>query len=158
MVGFLTSGSCAETTANLLGYFPRSGSRVYVTALARWHETRLALRVRSDVAMTVWLGLPREYSPELVDDANGETEPDRIGLTQEGDLLHVTLDVPFGVRAATEEDHVTDTITLRRHALAFDHDRPLEDDDGFVEIVVPVELALSAGPDQRRGGPVRARR
>jgi hypothetical protein len=39
-----------------------------------------------------------ERSLELVDGASGQTEPERIGLAAEGDLLHIALDMPFGVR------------------------------------------------------------
>src|SRR5207247_3414696 len=83
--------------------------------------------------------------------ADGETEPKRIGLAAEGDLLHIALDMPFGVRTVAEKDHVTDAIALRWHAFALEHDRSFEDHDGLVDIVVPIELALGAGPDQCRG-------
>jgi hypothetical protein len=66
--------------------------------------------------------------------------------------------VPFNVRTAAEKDHVTDAITLRRYAFAFEDGRSFEDDDGLVEIVVPTEFALGASPDQGRSSSVRAGR
>ena len=63
----------------------------------------------------------------------------------------MVLDMPFDVRTVAEQDHVTDAIAPRRHALALEHDRSFEDHDGFVDIVVPVEFALGAGPDQGLG-------
>src|SRR3984957_2307844 len=66
--------------------------------------------------------------------------------------------MPFGVRTVAEKDHVTNAIPLRRHTLALEHDRSFEDHDGLVEIVVPVELAFGAGPDQGPGSVACARR
>ena len=71
-----------------------------------------------------------EHPLQAVDAADSETEPDRIGLAAESDLLHIALNVPFNVRTAAEKDHVTDVIALRRHAFAFEDDRSFEDDDG----------------------------
>jgi hypothetical protein len=99
-----------------------------------------------------------EHPLQAVDAADSETEPDRIGPVAESDLLHIALNVPFNVRTAAEKDHVTDAIALRRHAFAFEDDRSFEDDDGLVEIVVPIEFALGASPDQGRSGSVRAGR
>src|SRR5258705_14013879 len=94
----------------------------------------------------------------FVEGADGQTEPERVGLAEEGDLLHMALDMPFGVRPVAEKDHVADAIALRRHALALEHDRSFEDHDGLIDIVVPVELAFGAGPDQRAGSAIRADR
>ena len=95
---------------------------------------------------------------KLVDGVDDETEPERIGLAAEGDLLHIALDMPFGMRTLAEKDHVTDAIALRRHALTLEHDRSFEDHDGLVEIVVPLELAFGAGPDQGLDSAARAGR
>src|ERR1700722_17566506 len=118
-----------------------------VRALARRHRCARSAARRGE-----------ERALELVDGADGETEPDRIGLAAEGDLLHIALDMPSGVRTLPEKDYVTDAIARRRHALALQHDRPFEDHGGLVAIVVPVELALGAGPDQGRGSAVCASR
>src|SRR5260370_22814028 len=66
--------------------------------------------------------------------------------------------MPFGARTGGEQDHVPNAITLRRYDIALNHDRSFEDHDGLVEIVVPVELALGAGPDQRPVSPACAGR
>jgi hypothetical protein len=95
---------------------------------------------------------------ELVDGASGQTEQERIGLAEDGDLLHIALDMPFGVGTVAENDHVTDAVALRWHALALQHDRSFVDHDGLVNIIVPVELALGAGPDHGCGSAVRAGR
>src|SRR6266702_3618589 len=63
-----------------------------------------------------------EHPLELVDDADHEADQRRVGLAAKGDLLDVALDMPFGVRAVAEEDHVADAIALRRHAVALEHD------------------------------------
>ncbi len=39
-----------------------------------------------------------EHSLELIDSADGQTEPEGICLAEEGDLLHMALDMPFGMR------------------------------------------------------------
>ena len=61
---------------------------------------------------------PRDQGPELVDRADGKTEPQRIGRTEEGHLFHITLDMPFGVGTVAEKDYVTNVVALRRHAVA----------------------------------------
>src|ERR1700738_1882388 len=66
--------------------------------------------------------------------------------------------MPFGVRTVAKKDYVTNAIALRRHTLALEHDRSFEDHNGLVEIVVPVELAFGAGPDQGPGSVAYARR
>ena len=70
----------------------------------------------------------------------------------------MALDMPFGVRPVAEKITSPDAIALRRRALALELDRSFEDHDGLVDIVVLVEPALGAGPDQGHGSAVRAGR
>ena len=103
-------------------------------------------------AIRVRMAIAKGQSLELVDGSCGESNPQRIGLAQEGDLLHVAFDMPFGPCALPESDHIANAIAPRRYFLALEHDRSFEDQDRFVHIVVPVEFTLGAGPDQGYGG------
>src|ERR1700733_14446648 len=95
---------------------------------------------------------------EFVEGADGKRQTGRFALAAERALLHVALDMPLGVRTVAEKDPVTDAIALRRHPIALQQYRSLEDHDGLVVAVVPVELALGAGPDQGRRRAARAGR
>jgi hypothetical protein len=91
---------------------------------------------------------PPGLSVELVDGTDGEAKAQRSGHLQEGELLHVTLDMPFGMRALAEDDDVTDAIAAWRHSRALEHNRSFDDQDRLVHVVIPVELAPGAGPNQ----------
>jgi hypothetical protein len=85
-----------------------------------------------------------------------KAEPDRVDLAAEGELLDIGLDMPAGMRAIPEEDHVAGAVARRLHGVAFEHDAAFEDQDRLVEIVIPVELAGGAMPDDGGGEPVGA--
>src|SRR5665213_2793174 len=63
--------------------------------------------------------------------------------------------MPSGMGAVPEEHDVAGAVTGRRHIVAVEHDRAFQDQDGLVEIIVPVELALAALPDHGGSHPVR---
>jgi hypothetical protein len=54
--------------------------------------------------------------------------------------------------AVPKENDVAGAITARSHRVAFQYDRAFEDQDGFVEIVVPVEFACAALTQHQGGG------
>src|SRR5437868_12324366 len=88
----------------------------------RWEASLKSLAGPHERRGTALAG--REEHPlQLVDDPDHEADDGRVGLAAESDLLDVALDMPFGMRAVAEEDDVADTIALRRHAVAFEHDR-----------------------------------
>ena len=79
-----------------------------------------------------------------------------MGLPEERKLFDAALDMPFGVGALLEEDNVAGTVTGWTDRIAFKDDRALEDQDRFVEIVVPVEFPFAAFPDHGPCQPVSA--
>src|SRR6516162_6695258 len=103
-------------------------------------------------------GGPHHDLLQLEEYAHRKTQPDRLGLAAEGELPDMVLDMPNGMRTILEEDHVARAVAGRLDALALDHDAAVKDQDGLVEIVIPVELARGAVPDHGRGKSVRALR
>src|SRR6185312_9120051 len=87
---------------------------------------------------------------DLADHAECEAEPGRLRLAAESQLLDIPLDVPSGMRAVLEEDDVAGTIAGRAHVVVLEHDPAFQYQDGLVEIIIPVELARGALPDDRR--------
>src|SRR5687768_14068123 len=117
---------------------PKSDSKALETSV-HIVRCRLAHSIMEWGRVSLWRGATpaggEEQALQLVDGAYGQTEPKQIGLTEEGHLFHITLDMPFGVRTVPEKDHVTDSIALRRHAVALEYDRSFEDHDCLVGIV-----------------------
>ncbi|MGY4496077.1 hypothetical protein ACVWYH_000004 [Bradyrhizobium sp. GM24.11] len=70
--------------------------------------------------------LPRDYGPELVDGADGEPQRERIVQAKDGDFLHESFDMPFGVCTAMKNNHVTNPKAFGRHAFALKHDGSFE--------------------------------
>src|SRR5882724_12157643 len=92
----------------------------------------------------------------LVDRPQRETQKKRLGRPAECELPDPALDMPFGMRAVLEEDDVARTVAGGTHGVVFKNYRALEDQDRLVEIIIPVEFALAALPDDGGGEPILA--
>ena len=83
-------------------------------------------------------------SLQFIDGADRQVENARIGPAKECDFFHMTFDMPLRMRALSEQDHIAGAIAGRWEPVTLQHDRPLEDHDRLVNIIVPVELAFTA--------------
>jgi 3-oxoacyl-[acyl-carrier protein] reductase len=100
------------------------------------------VNISSIIASTGYNGLSVYAASKAAAGGSTRSLPREVGRpwSGKGDLLHITLDMPFGLRTLAEKNHAIDAIALRRHALALEYDRSFEDHDRLVEIILPVEL------------------